>query len=618
MTKKDLIIHSENILPIIKKWLYSDKEIFIRELVSNACDALYKLKILRDTGVCNVTDEEFRIDITVDKKNKTLTFSDTGIGMDAEEVEKYIAQIAFSGAEDFMEKYKTNQEGDQIIGHFGLGFYSSYMVASKVDINTLSYKEGAIPAFWSCDGSSEYELIEGTRQTRGTEITLHINEESEEFLDEANLRRILNRYCTFLPYPVQLGESRINEREPLWIKNPSDCTEQDYIEFYRHLYPMEEDPLFWVHLNVDYPFHLKGILYFPKMRRDFDLNKTHVKLFCNRVFVSDDCKDLIPNYLTVLRGVLDSSDIPLNVSRSYLQMDRTVRQLGNHISKKVSDSLSALYQSDKERFIKSWKDVSLIVKLGILEDDKFYERVKPFLIWKNLEGEWTTVEEYLERNRDKTQNKVIYSTGDDSNSHFIKLYKERNIEILAVDNHLDSHIMHYLEGKLAPTKFQRIDAGIEESLLDKQREKSILDAEGKTEAGRLAEFFKRKLTGQQIEVEAKSLASDALPGFLKLDEDQRRMRDYMRTMNRGEQSFGNDLFGQKTFVVNTNNPLVSSIMKLDTKDPELAEALVHQVYNLALLSQKEMDPNALQDFVAKNSDVLEKLIEKVTTLSGTD
>jgi len=618
MTKKDLIIHSENILPIIKKWLYSDKEIFIRELVSNACDALYKLKILRDTGVCNVTDEELRIDISVDKKNKTLTFTDTGIGMDAQEVEKYIAQIAFSGAEDFMEKYKTNQEGDQIIGHFGLGFYSSYMVASKVDINTLSYKEGATPAFWSCDGSSEYELIEGTRQTRGTEITLHINEESEEFLDEANLRRILNRYCTFLPYPVQLGESRINEREPLWIKNPSDCTDQDYIEFYRHLYPMEEDPLFWVHLNVDYPFHLKGILYFPKMRRDFDLNKTHVKLFCNRVFVSDDCKDLIPNYLTVLRGVLDSSDIPLNVSRSYLQMDRTVRQLGNHISKKVSDSLSSLYQSDKERFIKSWKDVSLIVKLGILEDDKFYERVKSFLIWKNLEGEWTTVEEYLERNRDKTQNKVIYSSGDDSNSHFIKLYKERNIEILTVDNHLDSHIMHFLEGKLAPTKFQRIDAGIEESLLDKQREKSILDAEGKTEAARLAEFFKRKLTGQQIEVEAKSLASDALPGFLKLDEDQRRMRDYMRAMNRGEQSFGNDLFGQKTFVVNTNNPLVSSIMKLDTKDPELAEALVHQVFNLALLSQKEMDPNALQDFVAKNSDVLEKLIEKVTTLSGTD
>lgn len=613
MSKKNLQIHSENILPIIKKWLYSDKDIFIRELVSNACDAIYKLKILRDMGVSNATDDEFKISVSVDKEKKTLTFTDTGIGMDAEEVEKYIAQIAFSGAEDFMEKYKTNQEGDQIIGHFGLGFYSSYMVANKVEIQTLSYKEGAKPAFWSCDGSSEYELSEGTRKTRGTEITLYINEESEEYLSDATLRRILNRYCSFLPYPVQLGESLINEKEPLWVKNPSDCTDEEYLEFYRHLYPMEEDPLFWVHLNVDYPFHLKGILYFPKVRREFDMNKTHIKLFCNRVFVSEDCKDLIPNYLTVLRGVLDSTDIPLNVSRSYLQMDRTVRQLGSHISKKVSESLATLYRTDRERFIKAWKDASLVVKLGILEDEKFYDRTKGFLIWKNLNGEWTTAEDYLERNRSKTEDKIIYTVDEDHNSPFIKLYKEKEIEILAAtESYLDSHVMHFLEEKLAPAKFQRLDAGIQESLLDKNREKTILDAEGKTEAGKLSEFFRRKLDGEQVEVEAKSFASDALPGFLLLDENHRRMRDYMKAMSRGGHNFSEpDFFGKKTFVINTNNPLISSIMKLDAKDPELAEALVHQVYRLALLSQKELDPGNLQEFVAKNTDVLEKLTAKL-------
>ncbi|MEM1283634.1 MAG: molecular chaperone HtpG, partial [Chlamydiota bacterium] len=592
-----------------------DKDIFARELVSNACDAIYKLKILRDKGDSDATDEEFRIDITIDKEKKTLTFSDTGIGMDAEEVEKYIAQIAFSGAEEFMEKYKSEKEGDQIIGHFGLGFYSSYMVASKVEINTLSYKEGAKPAFWSCDGSSEYELSEGTKQSRGTEITLHIDSENEEYLDEANLRKILNQYCTFLPYPVQLGETRINEKEPLWIKNPSECTDQDYLEFYRHLYPMEEDPLFWIHLNVDYPFHLKGILYFPKVRRDFDLNKPQIKLFCNRVFVSDDCKDLIPNYLTVLRGVIDSPDIPLNVSRSYLQMDRTVRQLASHVSKKVSDSLSSLYRSDRDKFIQSWQDVSLVVKLGILEDEKFYDRVKSILVWKNLNNEWTTVEDYLERNRDKTQDKVIYSVGEDDDSHFINMYKEQKIEILTTNSPLDTHVMHFLESKLSPTKFQRVDAAIEDSILDKEREKSVLDAEGKTEAGRLAEFFKRMLTTQNVEVEAKSLATDALTGFLMLGESERRMRDYMKTMSQGGEMATNDLFGKKTFVINTNNPLISSIMKLESKDPELAEALANQVFDLALLSQKEMDPNTLQTFITKNTDILEKLAGKLTSPS---
>ncbi|MEC7838877.1 MAG: molecular chaperone HtpG [Chlamydiota bacterium] len=611
MTKKNLKIHSENILPIIKQWLYSDKDIFARELVSNACDAIHKLKILRDQGATDATDEEFRIDIIADKEAKTLKFIDTGIGMDADEVEKYIAQIAFSGAEDFVEKYKSNKEGDQIIGHFGLGFYSSYMVSSKVEIDTLSYKEGAKPAFWSCDGSSEYELSEGQRATRGTEITLYINEDNEEYLEEATLRKILSQYCAFLPCPVYLGESRINDKEPLWIKNPSECTDEDYLEFYRHLYPMEEEPLFWLHLNVDYPFHLKGILYFPKIRRDFDINKNSINLYCNRVFVSDNCKDVIPNYLTALRGVIDSPDIPLNVSRSYLQMDRTVRQLSKHISKKVSDSLANLHRNDNDRFIKCWQDVSLVVKLGILEDESFYEKVKNILVWKNLDGEWTTVEDYLERNREKTQDKVIYTTGEEDRSHFAEMYRSKGIEILCATSQLDSHLMQFLEGKIAPAKFQRMDGAIDEALIDKEKENTEVDADGKTEAGRLAEFFKKNLDNENIEVEAKSLSSNTLPGFIMIDENQRRMRDYMKMVNPNMEMGGADLFGKNTFVINTNNSLISSIMKLQSKDESLAKELINQVYDLSRLSQRELDPATLQDFVSKNTQILEKLSEKV-------
>lgn len=612
MSKKKLEIHSENILPIIKKWLYSDKDIFIRELVSNACDAIHKLKILRDQGETEATNEEFKIEIFIDKEAKTLKFIDTGIGMDAEEVEKYIAQIAFSGAEDFMEKYKSDKEGDQIIGHFGLGFYSSYMVAKKVEINTLSYKKGAKAAFWSCDGSSEYELSEGTRETRGTEITLFINEDSEEFLEESTVKKILEKYCSFLPYPVYLGDKKINEKEPLWMKKPSECKDEDYLEFYHHLYPMEEDPLFWVHLNVDYPFHLKGILYFPKLKRDFDINKSHVKLFCNRVFVSENCKEILPHFLAMLRGVIDSPDIPLNVSRSYLQMDKTVRQLSSHVTKKVSDSLTTLYRTDNERFLKCWKDVSLVIKLGILEDDKFYDKVKEILVWKTLEGTWTTVQDYLERNREKTNDKIFYTVGEEDRSHFAEMYKEKGIEILCLTSPLDNHLIQFLEGKITPAKFQRIDGAIEEALIDKEKEKTEVDAEGKTEASRLAEFFKNNLGKENIEVEAKSLSSKTLPGFLMFDENQRRMRDYMRNMNPDANMEGMDFFNKHTFVINTNSSLIHSIMKLQTTDSELAKELVNQVYALSMLSQKELDPKTLNDFIQNNTKILEKLSEKAT------
>lgn len=605
MTKQQLEIHSENILPIIKKWLYSEHDIFVRELVSNACDAIQKVKILRDQGKIAAQDEDFRIDIIINKEAKTLTFSDNGIGMDADEVRKYIAQIAFSGAEEFLEKYKGKEERDQFIGHFGLGFYSAYMVAEKVDIDTLSYKEGAEAAYWSCDGSAEYLLEKGSRTTRGTTITLHINEENKEFLEAPVLKHVLDHYCAFMPYPIYLGETRINRHDPLWIKAPSSCTPDEYLEFYRYLYPMEEDPLFWVHLNVDYPFHLKGILYFPKMRRDQDMSKQSVKLFCNRVFVSDNCKDIIPNYLMALRGVIDSPDIPLNVSRSSLQMDRTVRQLGSHISKKVSDSLSSLYKTDRKKFIDTWQDLSIVIKLGILEDEKFYDRVKEFLIWRNTDNNWTTIEEYLERS--KTKEKVFYTRDDKHSAHLHTIYQSKGIDVLCADNPLDAFVMQHIERKLSGVTFQRVDAGIDDSLLDKEKENQILDASGRTEAARLADLVRSHLSEEGVEVDAKSLATDALPGVILIDEHQRRFRDYMLHMDPSEASSKN-MVTKRTFVVNTNHPLIAALPKLAEKDPELAKEVVTEVYELSLLSQREMDPHSLNAFISRSQRVLQKLM----------
>lgn len=607
MSKGNLEIHSENILPIIKKWLYSDKEIFVRELVSNAIDAIQKVNILNESGEVIGKDSEFRIDITIDKPHRTLTFSDNGIGMNADEVKKYIAQIAFSGAEEFVQKYKTANEKDQFIGHFGLGFYSAYMVAEKVEIDTLSYRDNEEPAFWSCDGSAEYQLEKGKRDTRGTTITLFINSDSEEFLEESRMKAILQNYCAFLPYPIYLNQHRINSKEPLWIKPPSECEEKDYLEFYRYLYPMEEDPLFWVHMNVDYPFHLKGILYFPTISRDFDLSKTNVKLYCNRVFVSDNCRDLLPEYLMVMRGIIDSPDIPLNISRSYLQMDRTVRQLSSHISKKVSDSLNTLFKTDREKYIRSWKSVSTIAKLGAIQDEKFFERVNEIMIWKTAQDGWMTIPEYREKNSLQSKDKVLYTLDEKQSGKLLEIFKEKKIDVLVADRRIDSYLFNVFEKKLAPLHFKRIDAEIDESLIDKSREKSILDAEGKTEAGKLADFFRKKISNPQIEVEAKSLTADDLPGMVVLEENERRLRDYMQAMNLEDGAGG--LVPKKTFVVNTNNPLVSALPKLEQEHPELAEELVKEVYELSSLSQLEIDPKGMPDFIHRTTKVLNALVE---------
>lgn len=607
MKKGSLQIHSENILPIIKKWLYSDRDIFVRELISNACDAISKVKILRDQGETTAKDTDFRIDVKIDKDKGILEFSDNGIGMNAEEVEKYIAQIAFSGAEDFLSKYKTNNENDQVIGHFGLGFYSAYMVSDLVTINTLSYREGSEPVCWKCDGSSEYEMEKGTRESRGTTVSLFINKDHQEYLDPLFLEKVIKHYCSYLPYPIYLNDKLINAGIPLWTKAPSECTQEDYLQFYHSLYPLDEDPLFWVHLNVDYPFTLKGILYFPKIRKDFDPSKNFITLYCNRVFVSDNCKDIIPNYLTALKGIIDSPNIPLNVSRSYLQTDKTVRQLSGHISKKVSDSLATLYKTDKERFIKSWQDISVIVKLAAIEDEKFYEKAKDFIVWKNHNKEWITLSEYLDKNKDKTKEKILYTPSEKSGAALLQMYQNKGIDVLIADGPLDSYLIHFLESKLTPVVFQRIDAEVGEHLVDKEREKIILDAEGKTPSAHLEEFIHSKLNDEGIIVEAKSLHADDLPGIIIMDEKQRRMRDYMMRMNQDENIPSHALFGKKTFVVNTNSALIEGIHKLDKKNPELAKELIREVYEIALLSQHEMEPSTLHEFISRTNRILETL-----------
>jgi molecular chaperone HtpG len=607
MTTGTLKIHTENILPIIKQWLYSDKDIFVRELVSNACDAIQKCRMLRDHGELQASDEEFRIDLRLDKEARTLTFTDNGLGMAAEEVEKYIAQVAFSGAEEFLGKYRSENEKDQIIGHFGLGFYSSYMVAEQVTIDTLSYRQQAEAAYWSCDGSSSYTLDQGKRKERGTEITLFISKDNEEFLEESRIRSILQHYCAFLPFPIYLNGSQINKKQPLWLKNASECTDSEYLEFYRSLYPMEPDPIFWIHLNVDYPFHLKGILYFPKINRRFDWNQNSIKLFCNRVFVSDHCKDLIPDYLMVLRGALDSPDIPLNVSRSTLQMDRTVRQLSQHISKKVTDRLSSLYTNEREQFLKAWPDIEMIIKLGMLQDDKFYDRSKDFLIWKNIKGEWTTITDYLERHSSKHKNKVFYTTEDQQHSHILDLYTQQGIEVLIASSLVDTPLISKLEDKLDEVKFQRIDGAIDDTILDKEREKTLLDADGKTESVKIADFIRQHLNiDKNLTVEAKSLQNDSIPALLVVDEEMRRMRE---TMALTQQTLPYELFAKRTFVVNTNNKLIQAIYRLKTKDTDLAKEMVHHLYELSLLSQRELDSSALAQFIARSNQILEKVAQ---------
>lgn len=591
MKKGQLQIHSQNILPIIKKWLYSEKDIFIRELVSNACDAITKRTVVDKNA------QAPRIDITINKEAKTLTISDNGIGMDTQECEKYLAQIAFSGAEEFVKAYQTN---DAFIGHFGLGFYSAYMIAGAVSVNTLSYKQDAQSVLWACDGTSEYSVEDSTRQTVGTDVILHVNEENSEYLEENKIEELLKRYCHFLPFPIFFNDKCINENEPLWVKMASDCSNKEYTDFYKILYPNEEEPLFWMHLNVDYPFNLKGILYFPRLRKDFDLTKNHVSLYSNRVFVSRDCKEILPEYLSMLQGVIDSPDIPLNVSRSYLQVDKTVKNLSGHISKKVVDALSSLYKNDRERFYAVWQDVEVIVKLAILHEDKFFSKAKEFLIWKTAGDVWTTIDDYLATNKEKTNNTIYYANVDVGHE-LLDLYKSRGIDVIISAMPLDSALFAFLEKQLDGARFKRVDAALD-ALLDPSKEKTLLDAEGKTEATKIADFVRSAIAG--VPVEAKSLVTESLPAFISLKEEERRLRDYLARMSPDMPS---DMMSPATFVVNTNSSLITKLYAMKDSQAELATLMLQQLYNLAKLSQKEFTPAQSKTFVSESFSLLEKI-----------
>ncbi|NJO76929.1 MAG: molecular chaperone HtpG, partial [Leptolyngbyaceae cyanobacterium RM1_406_9] len=535
----NISIHTENIFPIIKKWLYSDHEIFLRELISNAVDAIQKLSMVARSGGYSGNLEP-EIQIAIDKEKKTLSISDTGIGMTADEVKKYINQVAFSSAEEFVEKYKSSAD-QQIIGHFGLGFYSSFMVASKVEIDTLSYQEGAQAVHWSCDGSTQFELSDSSRTDRGTTVTLTLQDEELEYLEASRIRQLVKTYCDFMPVPIKLDGEQINQQKAPWKESPNSLTKEDYLEFYRYLYPFQEDPLLWVHLNTDYPFVVNGILYFPKLKPDVDVTKGQIKLFCNQVFVSDNCEEVIPRFLLPLRGVIDSSDIPLNVSRSFLQNDRTVRRIADYIAKKVGDRLKELYRDDRQEYIRGWQDLGTFVKFGSLNDDKFRKQVEDILIYRttwqgeatqastdapevqvqSAEGDawqdvspkpeasgipsgiasYTTLKEYLERNQSRHENRVFYCTDEVTQATYVELHKSQGLEVLFMDSFIDSHFVSFLEREHPEVKFSRVDADLDETLIDSDKSSEIVDpTTNKTRGEQIKELFQQALNKPKLTI----------------------------------------------------------------------------------------------------------------------
>lgn len=614
MAKGNISVDSENLFPIIKKWLYSDKDIFLRELVSNGCDAVTKLKKLASIGDAKIgEDEKFKVTVSVMPEAKKLVISDNGIGMTAEEIDKYINQIAFSGASDFLAKYKEEDDtGAQIIGHFGLGFYSAFMVADSVEIDSLSYQDGAKAAKWTCDGSMEFELTDGERAERGTTITLNIAEDSEEFLDEYKVRQILNKYCAFLPIEVYLetpekkveekeGEEKeepkpINDTNPLWMKKPSECTDEEYKDFYRKVFMDFNEPLFWIHLNVDYPFNLKGILYFPKINHEFAGQEGQIKLFNNQVFVADNVKEVIPEFLMLLKGVIDCPDLPLNVSRSFLQNDGYVKKISAHITKKVADKLTSLYNSEKENYEKYWEDIDIFIKYGCLRDEKFYDKVKNIIIYKNLDDKFVTLDEYIGDKEDKT---VYYVSDPKTQSQYINMFKNQGLDAVVLPSMMDTHFISFVEMKNEGVKFKRIDSAIED--ISENAEK---DDAAKEKDEKLIEKFKNEIGDDTLKIEVQSLKDNSIPAVILLSEQSRRMREMYRSY--GQQMAGMaDMFKDEfTLVLNENNPL---IQKLDTLNDEDANLVIDHVYDLAKISHSPLDAEHMTKFIERSNKLLEKL-----------
>jgi len=599
-------VNTENIFPIIKKFLYSDHEIFLRELVSNATDATQKLKTLAAIGEMKGELGDLRIDIKINKEEKTITISDRGIGMTGEEVEKYINQIAFSGAEEFVEKYKDTPDSNAIIGHFGLGFYSSFMVASHVDIITRSFKsvDASEAVKWSCDGSPEFTLEPSTRDDRGTDVILHISEDSLEFLEEARIRTLLTKYCKFLPVAIYFEEEQINQTEPAWTKKPADLKDEDYETFYKDLYPFSEKPLFHIHLNVDYPFNLTGILYFPKLKKNFEAQKNKIQLYSNQVFVTDSVEGIVPDFLTLLHGVLDSPDIPLNVSRSYLQSDGNVKKISSHITKKVADKLEEIFKNDREDFQSKWDDIRIFIQYGMLSDDKFQERALKFNLFKNIKGEYFTQVEYFEKIKasqtDKNEQLVILYTSNVEEQHsFIESAENRGYDVLIFDNMLDSHIINMLESKLEKTKFVRVDADTIDKLITKDDEQPSKLSDDEKE--RLKPMVEKFVSDSRFSVQMESLSEKDAPVIVTRPEFMRRMKDM--SLAGGGNEFMRDMPDTYNLIVNTNHPLIGKV--LNTEDENKQAELVRQATDLALLSQNLLKGEALTRFVKRSVELID-------------
>ena len=594
MQKGKVSVNTENIFPIIKKFLYTDNEIFLRELISNATDATNKLRVLSQRGEVKGDLGELKITVKIDEKKNTLTISDSGIGMTADEIDKYINQIAFSGAEEFVEKFKDTKDDANIIGHFGLGFYSSFMVADKVEINSLSHAEGAEPANWTCEGSTDFKITKGKRKKRGTDIILHINEESKDFLTQWKINELLNKYCKFLPVPIEFDEKTINDTAPLWKKNPSELKDEDYTDFYSKLYPMSEPPLFWIHLNVDYPFNLTGVLYFPKIKKEIDPNRNKIQLYSNQVYVTDNVEDIVPEYLMLLHGVIDSPDIPLNVSRSSLQADGAVKKITSHISKKVADKLAELHKADFEDYKAKWHNMSIFVKYGMLSDDKFYDRAKKICLLQNTDKEYHSIEEYITKiepnQTDKDGNRIgLYTNNVEKQHSFIEAAKEKGYDVLLLDEVIDNHFVSNLEQKNEKFQLKRVDADTSSKLIDKdEKNESVLSED---DTNKLKEVFEGAIDKEKYTINPEIMSPTDSFITITRSEWERRMSE-MGGMG-GMQMFG-QMPEKYTIAVNTNHPLASKVLK---SKGESQTELLSQAINLAKLSQNLLTGKELSDFV---------------------
>lgn len=684
--KGSLSINSENIFPIIKKWLYSDHDIFFRELISNGTDAVTKLKKLEIMGEVNLPDDNaYKIDVIVNSEEKTIKFIDNGIGMTSDEVKEYINQIAFSGAEAFIEKYKDKTNEDQIIGHFGLGFYSAFMVADKVTIDTLSWQDGATPVYWESEGGTEFEMNDGDKETRGTEITLYLNEDSYEFSNEYRAKEVIEKYCSFMPVEIYFKNANapveeveedelpedvdaaevedvidvtvdedgtgkedskdkkkvpkkpepINNPTPLWTKHPNDCTEEEYKEFYRNVFHDYKEPLFWIHLNMDYPFNLKGILYFPKLNTEYDTLEGKIKLYNNQVFIADNIKEVIPEFLMLLKGVIDCPDLPLNVSRSALQNDGFVKKISEYITKKVADKLSGMYKVDKENYENFWDDLSPFIKFGCLKDDKFRDKMKDFIIFKNLEGKYITLPEYIDasnkkntnetnkedskvdskeestdnkedstdkeesKKEDKKQTTIFYVTDEQQQSQYINLFKEEEIDALILTHNIDQPFISQLEQQDDKIRFQRIDSDLTDNLKEeanKEDEEAL-----KKEAETLTDLFKKVLGKEKLEVKVEKLKNENVSSMITLSEEGRRMQDMMKMYNMN--GMDPNMFGSsETLVLNSNNKLVQYI--LAKKPEDNVNLICEQLYDLALLSHKPLSAEAMTKFINRSNQIM--------------